>query len=205
MSARTDLAPIHRFAADAESAGRLTPAVRTAVSKALRIRSGHDVVFYIAGALTGIDELLKLRYVQLHELIGDHGRLHGQAGRPDRIRMFGYAPHLHGTDPVRHPDVTPAEVRDIDYLFAALVPDYHINCLYPLAHGNAIEAGWAEAAGIPSLHLVPSGMHVSRLVRGMTNIMDVVVYDDFATDGLAGVRRNLDIIRRQASRRPARG
>ena len=174
------------YAGRLQRSGRLKDAVRAAVHKAVDIRVNHDVVFYIAGALTGIDEALKLRYVQLSDLIASYQ----QPG----ARMFGYAPHLHGTDPVRHPDVTPAEVRDIDFLFSAIVPDYHLNCLYPLAHGNAIEAAWAEAAGIPSIHLVPSGMHVSRLVRGMTNIRETIQYDDFAADGLAAVSGQLDQI-----------
>jgi len=106
--------------------------------------------------------------------------------------MFGYAPHLHGTDPVAHPHVTPEEVRDIDFLFAAIVPDYHLNCWSPLAHGNAVEAGWAEINGVPSIYLVPRNIVLSRLVRGMHNIAGIITYDVFEEDGLKKVQTFID-------------
>lgn len=91
---------------------------------------------------------------------------------------------MHGTDPVAHPHVTPEEVRDIDYLFSALVPDYHINWWHPVAHGNAVEAGWAELMDIPSIYLIPEDVIPSRLIRGMHNIATTITYTDF-NDGLS--------------------
>jgi hypothetical protein len=155
---------------------RITPIVQEALDKAKKLRSEYGVIFYIAGGLTGMPDDVKVRYKELSRLINSQSN------------MFGYAPHLHGTDPVTHPSVSPEEVRDIDYLFAAVVPDYHLNCWYPIAHGNAVEAGWAELAEIPSIHLVPRSITLSRLVRGMHNIAATLTYDEFQADGLSQVR-----------------
>lgn len=161
------LVDITTYSHELQKNGRLTPVVQEALEKAKGIRSNYHTVFYIAGGLTGVSDEIKERYAQLSTFVA------GYDG------VFGYAPHLHGTDPVVHPDVTPEEVRDIDYLFSAIVPDYHINCLYPLAHGNAIETAWAEMKGIPTIYLVPKGVTLSRLVRGMHNIEHTIIYSDF--------------------------
>ncbi len=167
---------------------RMTPAVEASAEKAVAVRTNHEKVFYLAGPLTGMSEETKLRYNHVSGLIATFVR--------PGARMFGYAPHLHGTDPVKHPDVTPAEVRDIDYMYAVKVPDYHINFLHPLAHGNAIEEGWAEEAGIPALYVVPRGLKLSRLVLGMRNIVETVRYDNFQEEGLAGIQTFLNEVER---------
>jgi len=167
-----------------EHMGRITPIVQEAVDKARKVRLGHDVILYIAGPLTGMDEAVKQRYVAVSDLITSKSR--------HNSTMFGYAPHVHGTDPVQHPDVTPQEVRDVDYLWSAVIPDGHINFWAPVAHGNAIEAGWAEQYDIPSLHLTPDGMTTSRLVRGMHNIIGSLAYADFNSDGLVQIGNFLD-------------
>lgn len=177
VATRDNLAPIVDYVGRLEADGRLTEAVQSSIHKAMELRREYDVVFYIAGALTGVDEQTKLRYSAVSESIGRYAT--------DGAMMFGYAPHLHGTDPVRHPDVTPEEVRDIDHLFAAVVPDYHLNFLYPVAHGSAIEEAWAEDRGIPAIYLAPTDMQVSRLTRGMRNTIQTVRYDDFDSDGMA--------------------
>lgn len=171
------LTAIIEYALDLEAQGRMTDIVREAVAKAEQLRREFHTIFYLAGGLTGMSEEIKSRYGDLSDLVAS------QEG------MFGYAPHLHGTDPVAHPHVTPEEVRDIDYLFAVVIPDFHLNCWYPIAHGNAVEAGWAELANIPAIHLVPEGITLSRLVRGMRNIAATIVYKDFKSDGLDSIRQ----------------
>ena len=167
---------IDEYAAQLEAQGRITPAVQESLDKARAVRRDHHTVYYIAGGLTGVDEPTKQRYGAVSDLIASLGG--------ESVAMFGYAPHLHGTDPVKHPNVTPEEVRDIDYLWAAVVPDAHVNYWGPMAHGNAIEAGWAETFGIPSIYMVPEGVVLSRLVRGMHNIATTITYTDFAEHGL---------------------
>lgn len=188
----TDYSPnrlsIDEYEAQLKRKGRITPIVEEALAKARQERSRNDVVIYVAGGLTGVEEAMKQRYVQLSELIA--GR--SAAGS---VRMFGYVPHMHGTDPRQHPDVTPAEVRDIDHLWSAIVPDLHMSFMFPIAHGNAIEAAWAEERGVPVVYIVPSGMTTSRLVRGMWNALGTITYDDFQDDGLRFAGEFLDILK----------
>ncbi len=175
--------------------GRMTAAVEESLIKASAKRLGHDIIFYIAGGLTGMSDAVKERYFTLSELVATY--------QEPGAAMFGYAPHLHGTDPIRHPDVSPAEVRDIDYLWAAVLADGQFNFWEPLAHGNAIEAGWAELHEIPAVHLVSEGVRTSRLVRGLRNCMSTIAYTDFQADGLPQVQAFLDEVQqaqlRQAS------
>jgi hypothetical protein len=126
---------IEKYSAELEAQGRLTPAVEEAIARAKNTSLKYNVLLYIAGALTGVDEKTKLRY-------GQTSHMASKFNHP-RAKMFGYAPHLYGTDPVKHPDLSPAEVRDIDYLWAVKVADCHIHFPYPIAHGSAIEEGWA--------------------------------------------------------------
>lgn len=166
--------------------GYLTESVRASAQKAVNIRENYEKVFYLAGALTGVSKQTKRRYDIVSELIARYAR--------PGARMFGYAPHLHGTDPFKNSDITPAEIRDIDYMYATKVADYHINFLHPISHGNAIEEGWAEEVGIPALYVVPNGLKLSRLVLGMRNVIKVIVYDNFYIDGLAAITNFLDEI-----------
>lgn len=163
--------------------GRMTEAVSEAITLAREVLHEYDFIVYIAGALTEATDADKFRYTRTSHMIENFQ----QPG----ARMFGYAPHLHGTDPVRHPDVTPAEVCDIDYLFAAIAPDMHINFMHPVAHGNAIEAGWAMREHVPSLFMAPTGQRLSRLVRGLTNVEEIIRYDDFLPEGLEKIRAHL--------------
>lgn len=153
--------------------GRLTPAVADAVNLADDEIHRGTVVFYIAGALTGASEEEKERYVKTSEIISTQ-----RNGAKRKRCFFGYAPHIYGTDPKKHPHVTPQEVRDIDYLWAVVMAEAHVNFLDPIAHGNAIEEGWAEASHIPAVMCIPEGMRVSRLTRGMINIDTFISYKD---------------------------
>lgn len=164
---------INNYQNELNELGRLTFVVQDAITNARAVRDKYNTVLYIAGGLTGLSETTKQRYAVVSDLISNYPG------------MFGYAPHLHGTDPIKHPYVTPGEVRDIDYLWAVIVPDYHINFWHPMAHGNAVESGWAEVHNISSIHLVPQEILLSRLVRGMHNIFATVTYDDFDKDGIS--------------------
>lgn len=158
---------------------RLTDHVRASLDIAHEIRQNYRTIFYIAGALTGVKPALKERYIALRSLIIEYPSL------------FGYAPHLYGTDPIAHPDPTPQEVRDIDYLFSAVIPDYQFVFLQPVALGIAAEAAWGEAAGIPSIFLTEKDAPVSRLIRGLTNRVETIEYADFVVDGIAQIRSYL--------------
>lgn len=165
-----------------ESAGRITEAVEQAAEKAQRVRESTRCVFYIAGPLRDVDDATKARYATVHDLLSSY-----QKGL-----FFGYAPHLEGTDPKKNPNLLPTEVRDIDYLWATLMADFHINFWFPTSHGNAVEEGWAEKGLIPSIFLHPSGKELSRFVLGMNNVVELVQYQDFFTDGIGQLQRLLD-------------
>jgi hypothetical protein len=175
--------PLDMYESTLQEEGRATPAVAEALEKAKEVYTSTGYRFYIAGGLTGVDEATKLRYEQTSDIIA--------AGIPNARRIAPaspYAPHLHGTDPIKHPNVTPEEVHDIDFLWAAVVATAHVNFLHPVAHGNAIEMSWAERYNIPTINVVPEGFTASRLVRGMRNIVGQLVYKDFEEDGLPQVQ-----------------
>lgn len=167
---------IDEYAAELKDRGRITAVTEEAIRKARAVTSEYENVLYVAGPLTGMSEEVKARYGLVSAAVGE---VPG---------WFGYVPHLHGTDPVQHPDVTAREVRDVDFLWSTVVARAQVNCLHPVAHGNGIEEGWAELAGIPVLYLVPTTFSASRLVRGMWNVVGTVPYDDF-TACLPAVRR----------------
>jgi hypothetical protein len=154
--------------------GRLTPVVKDAFVRAYGVKTACDasglfskwkMVAYIAGPLTGMTEEIKQRYKDLSDSLAEVG-------------VFGYAPHVFGTDPKKHPNVSAQEVRDVDYLWAVVMPHVHFNYLDPMAHGNAIEEGWAEASNVLTIYLSLKGQALSRLVKGMDNIFGTITYED---------------------------
>src|SRR4030066_661850 len=143
--------------------GRLTPAVQDSIEKARVWQEEKGAIIYIAGALTGVNELTKERYGEVSALLDSYGSVVDDNGK-ERQLLRGYVPHLHGTDPVKHPNVTSQEVREIDHLWAVIMADAHVNFLHPIAHGNAIEFVWAEDHLIPTATQNIQGNRLSRLV-----------------------------------------
>lgn len=127
-------------------------------------------VAYVSGALTGVDEPTKERYVKTKEIV-------------ERRNGFAYVPHINGTDPVKHPDVTPGDVRDIDEFWSVSVPDFQITWVEPSAIGSGIEAGWGEQtwAGtgrrVPIIALHPAAKNVTRIMRGLKNYAKEIPYE----------------------------
>ena len=187
-SAVAERISIDEYESSLEKRDHLTPAVEESLQKAGRVREQTRAIVYIAGALTGVDEKTKLRYGAVSDFLTSYGM------QPDgRNLFFGYVPHLHGTDPVKHPNVTPDEVRDIDHLWATVVADSHINFTHPTAHGNAIEEGWAESHMIPTKYINQTGNRLSRLTLGMNNIANQVeLYSGEAEGGIGGLKPYFD-------------
>lgn len=142
--------------------GRMTTFLAEKVAMAYAVKRR---VVYVAGPLTALAEELKTRYIAAATLAEELG-------------FFGYVPHIHGTDPVKHPQVSPDEVRDADYLWAVVKPSVHINFLWPIGHGNAIEAGWAEIYHLPAIFCVPAEVRLSRLTVGLLNVHCLIRYPD---------------------------
>lgn len=177
---------IDQYEAALAAQKRLTPFCAEMVSRARHVRASNEVVIYIAGALTGASDQDKERY----QAIADLARGYRQFG----ARMFGYVPHLHGTDPVKHPDVSADEVRDVDFLWSTVVSDVQMHFMSPVAHGNAAEATWAEVFGVPVVYLTPTGQRLSRLMLGMHHRPRIISYDDFRGDLVPMVERLLGAI-----------
>jgi hypothetical protein len=168
-----------------ERRGELTLAVAEAVERAERITQECASVVYVSGSLTGADEATKARYGKVSSLVAEYKSPEGKQ------TFFGYVPHLHGTDPVKHPGVTGREVRNIDFLWAAVVGEAHTTFLDPVCHGSGIELAWAEDRCIPAIGLYPENGKVSRLVLGLDN-MNMLPYEEFETDGLENLRGVFD-------------
>jgi hypothetical protein len=185
ISERPDL---NDYAYGLELQGRYNPAVADSIAKAKELQASTNAIVYIAGPLTGTSEGHKARYGQISDLLASFGSTEDGA----RQVFFGYAPHLHGTDPIKHPDVSSEAVRDIDYIWGRIVPAFTVNCLYPTAHGNAIEAGWEENTLVPAIMMNPRDNKLSRLTKGLNNVMLAIEYDDFESDGLEALELKLD-------------
>ena len=82
---KTDRPSISDYARGLEMQGRMTPAVREALEKAKRIRDTSEVVFYIAGPLTGMSEETKARYGQVSDHLSQYGPVQG---RGDQTELF---------------------------------------------------------------------------------------------------------------------
>lgn len=186
-TARAERVNLSTYSRALELQGRLTSAVSDSIEKARRVRTETAAIVYIAGGLTGVDEVTKERYGQVSNFLVSYGMLSDLQGQ-DRKVYFGYVPHLHGTDPIKHPNVTANEVRDIDHLWAVVVADAHINFKHPMAHGNAIEFGWAEDHLLATSYQNPEGNKLSRLVVGMNNIGQRNEYEVFQADGMEGLK-----------------
>jgi len=146
--------------------GRLTPAVEKAFSFG-RALEGQTII-YIAGGVTRASNEEKERYEKTAEIAGHH-------------KLFGYVPHLYGTDPIKNPEVTPDEVHDIDYFWAVLKANLHVNFLHPVS-ASYHEEGWADILQIPTVYAIPEDIKISRLPRGAWNTFFTIPYgplDDF--------------------------
>lgn len=181
---------LEEYAAWLKKAGRDTAVVKTSIDFAKRKRDQGAISCYIAGPLTYVGTEDKERYVKTAEICEGHG-------------FFGYVPHMHLTDPKTNPLVTPNEVRDIDFLWAAIMADLHINFLFPIAQGNGIEEGWAEDRHIPAIYVAPVELRLSRLVAGMRNRIHTVFYRQ-VDDCFPLVDRYLDLMRKWLNAYPGK-
>lgn len=171
---------------------RLTPFVQDKIEEARAVRAACNLVVYMAGALTEASPADKYRYEVLSELVNSYEK--------PGARMFGYAPHMQGTDPAQHKDrldlkhVTAKEVHDVDLLWSTFAAHLQLHCMWPVAHGNGAEAGWASVFGIPAVYFAPVGQRISRLMLGTHNQPVAFSYRDFDQDCVPAVRSLLDAV-----------
>lgn len=108
---------------------------------------------YISGALTGVeDQSLKTFYEHLAKVAEDLG-------------MKSYVAHIHGTDPIKNPDVSPEDVyqKDID---AVLEADIFVAYVGAKSIGTGMEVMLAKLHQRLMILLYEKGAIVTRLVRG---------------------------------------
>ncbi|OGD66444.1 hypothetical protein A3F08_01200 [Candidatus Berkelbacteria bacterium RIFCSPHIGHO2_12_FULL_36_9] len=121
-------------------------------------------IVYIGGSLTHVPPDEKIRYEKSAKLV-------------DKLGGFGYAPHIYGTDPIKHLNVSPQDVRDIDFFWSVLMSDLSIFwCDYP-AFGPGIEMAWAEVYNIPSIKIINNKIKLSRLAKGLRDKSKIIEYD----------------------------
>ncbi len=115
---------------------------------------------YLSGALTGLSDEARQRQIERYELIQQTCAVEG---------YDCYCPHQ-CSDPVRDQDMTPAEVHQLD---SANVRDSDLiiaDCTEP-SFGVGIEAQMADDDETPILLIAQQGKKVSRLIRGIPNVI----------------------------------
>lgn len=85
--------------------------------------------------------------------------------------------YKNGTDPIKNPEVSPAEVyqRDIKALESA---DIMISYITEPSTGTGIEIEHADEVGKPVVLIYKQGTRVSRMLRGCPAVKKEIIYTD---------------------------
>lgn len=120
---------------------------------------------YISGALTGVENLAELK--NIYESLG---RVCGSIG------LTPYIPHLH-TDPHQHPNITPKDVFNLDreHVHSS---DLLVAYVGTPSFGVGMEISFAHEIGIPVILIYEDGKVISRLIRGVPNLIHEIVFHD---------------------------
>lgn len=153
--------------------------VRDHLKLAEKIIKENKKIIYISGALTHVPENEKELYLKTKKIVDDLG-------------SFGYAPHLYG-DPLKFPGITPKDIRDVDFLWAAAISDGSVFWLNHLSFGVGIEMAWAEMYNVPSIKIASKDVKVSRLARGMYDNAKIIQYDK-VEEGLEELEKEISKI-----------
>jgi len=128
-------------------------------------------IVYVSGALSDVSADIRPQYIEFYEAIGR---------MVTSIGLTPYVPHQN-TDPVRHKDVTPAEVDMIDrtavtssILVVAVADNPSL--------GVGIEVEMAYHARKPVVLLCHcdriAERRISRLIRGNPSVIHEIIYGD---------------------------
>ncbi len=117
---------------------------------------------YMSGALTGLSDEVRQRQIERYELIKETCAVEG---------YDCYCPHQH-SDPVRDESMTPAEVHQLDSTNVQNSDLIIADCTEP-SFGVGIEAQMADEDDTPILLIAQRGKKVSRLIRGIPNVVKV--------------------------------
>lgn len=130
---------------------------------------------YISGALTNVPHVnsLKLLYESIGKVCVEYN-------------LDPYIPHMH-TDPLQHPNLTPAEVFANDKEKVSLSSLVIAYVGYP-SIGVGMEIGYAEVCGIPVILLYEKDAIVSRFPRGIPNLLAEISFVNHE-DALSQIRK----------------
>lgn len=120
---------------------------------------------YISGALTAVENIRHLR--SFYEAIGRLCETHGYSV---------HIPHLY-TDPVLNVDISPSMVFNTDKA-AVLSSDILIAYLGVKSFGVGMELAYAEEYKKPLILLYEKSHSISRMVRGIPNILLEIIFND---------------------------
>lgn len=140
-----------------------TAVVRESLELVERVLASGQKIVYISGSLTHVPQEEKNNYLKTKEIV-------------DKFGAFGYVPHLY-SDPIKHPNEVPREVRDIDFLWSAVVADTAVFWGNYPSIGVGAEMAWAEIYGVPSIKLVANDKKMSRIGYGLYDNAQIIRYD----------------------------
>lgn len=155
--------------------------VNDKVVQALKnVKDDKKKMVYISGALTGLsstNSCMKEFYERIAITV-------------DKVCGTGaaYVPHMN-TDPIKHPDVTPEEVYQLDRQ-KVYASNLVIAYMGEPSFGVGAELQMANEKGIPILLLYEKGKGVSRLPRGMESVKGICEYST-EEEALQWVEREL--------------
>ena len=144
-----------------------------------QVKADKKKMVYISGALTGLTAESSMK--EFYERIAE---------TTDKVCGIGtaYVPHMN-TDPIKHPDVTPEEVYQLDRQ-KVYASNLVIAYMGEPSFGVGAELQMANEKGIPILLLYEKGKGVSRLPRGMESVKGICEYST-EDEALQWVEREL--------------
>lgn len=141
-----------------------TPIVASSLAMADEYLETGKPIFYVAGALTNIkDQSIIERYEETDEIVRS-------------VDALAYLPHAHGSDPRRHPNLTPDDIYTIDFLWGAVLSHAVILWGNPPSLGVGVQLGWCDTYQIPTALLQPADTKLSRLAEAIAQRVTVIRY-----------------------------
>lgn len=133
---------------------------------------------YISGALTGVENPLKLK--AFYEAIG---------ALCETMEFQVYVPHLK-TDPINNPDVSARQVFETDKRQVSS-SDLVIAYLGCPSFGVGMELAYAEIHNIPLILLYEKDKNISRFPRGIPTVISEIKFSS-DEDALARLQKILE-------------
>ncbi len=139
-----------------------TPIVASSLAMADEYLETGKPIFYVAGALTNVtNPKITERYDATDAIIRELGAL-------------SYLPHEHGSDPKRHPQLTPDDIYTIDFLWGSVLSHAVVLWGNPPSLGVGVQLGWCDTYQIPTALIQPATVKLSRLAEAIAQRVTVI-------------------------------